>query len=739
MNIMNINTILRRVIIGGVFLVPFIPIIVAPTMFFPFITGKNFAFRILVEIIFAFWLVLAYRDSEYRPTFSWVLAAVAAFVGVITIADFLGENVYKSFWSNFERMEGLITIWHLGAYMLVVGTVLNTQKLWSWFAHTSIAASVIVSAYSIFQLLNDFATHQGSRLDATLGNASYLAVYMLFHVFILAFLLFRQSIGGAGNRGAAWMKWLYGALMFVELVVLYYTATRGTILGLIGGSLLAAFLVMIFGKEYPRARKVTAGLFIGMLVFIGAFLALKNTDFVKTSPVLSRFANISPSETTTQSRFIIWSMSLQGFKEHPIFGWGQENYNLVFNKYFNPSLWRQEPWFDRSHNIFFDWLIAGGLLGLLAYLSLFGAIFYYLWRKSADNHFSLLDKSILTGLFAAYFFHNFFVFDNIISYILFFSMLAYMHHVAIETSNKESAVNGVAVATNEKAGLIFAPVVLVALVFVIYVANVKGILTAQTLLQALQSQSEGPQKNLELYEKALAYGTFGAHEIREQLAQAASQATELNVPPEMKQKFAILARDEMQKQIKAMPNDARYQVFMASFLNRIGDFDNAILYAERAIALSPKKQAMYFELATSYLNKKEYGKTLEVLKQAFELDTTYDKARVVYAMAAIYAGHNDLAKELLTSAYGTMIINDDKLVNAYATTKQYDKVIAIWKLRLKDAPDNPQYHLSLGASYLQAGERGLAVSEIQKVIDLNPQFKDQGEYYIREIRAGRNP
>lgn len=731
---MNINTILRRTIIGALFFVPFIPLIVAPSMFFPFITGKNFAFRILVEIMFAAWLILAYREPGYRPKFSWVLAAVLTFVGAITLADFLGENVYKSFWSNFERMEGLITIWHLGAYMLVAGAVLNTERLWSWFAHASVVASAIVSAFSISQLLKDFALHQGSRLDATLGNASYLAVYMLFHIFILAFLLFRR------HGGPQLVKWLYGTLMAVELVVLYYTATRGTILGLIGGSLLAAFLVMVFGKEYPRARKATAGIFIGILALIGVFLAAKNSDFVKTSPVLSRFGNISASETTTQSRFIIWGMSLQGFKEHPILGWGQENYNIVFNKYFDPRLWRQEAWFDRSHNIFFDWLIAGGLLGLLSYLSLFGAILYYLWRKNADNHFSLIDKSVLTGLFAGYFFHNFFVFDNLISYMLFFSVLSYMHWVAAETSKKEESITASDVEAQEQnAGIIFGPVVIIALALVLYTVNIKGILTAQTLLQALQSQSEGPQKNLELYKTALSYGHLGSSETREQLIQAASQAADLNISPELKQKFAALARDEMQKQIRAMPNDARYQVFMASFLNRTGDFDNAILYAERAIALSPKKQAMYFELATSYLNKKDYNKTLEILKQAFELDTTYDKARVVYAMAAIYAGHNDLAKELLVSAYGTMIVNDDKLVNAYATTKQYDKVIAIWKLRLKDDQNNPQYHLSLGASYLQAGERGLAISEIQKVIDLNPQFKDQGEYYIREIRAGRNP
>ena len=57
----------------GVFLVPFIPLIVASSMFFPFITGKNFAFRIIVEVLFALWLLLALRNPEIRPKRSFIL------------------------------------------------------------------------------------------------------------------------------------------------------------------------------------------------------------------------------------------------------------------------------------------------------------------------------------------------------------------------------------------------------------------------------------------------------------------------------------------------------------------------------------------------------------------------------------------------------------------------------------------------------------------------------------------
>ena len=42
---------LRYVAIAGAFALPFVVLFVAQSLFFPFITGKNFAFRIIVEIM----------------------------------------------------------------------------------------------------------------------------------------------------------------------------------------------------------------------------------------------------------------------------------------------------------------------------------------------------------------------------------------------------------------------------------------------------------------------------------------------------------------------------------------------------------------------------------------------------------------------------------------------------------------------------------------------------------------
>src|SRR3989344_3624602 len=107
---MDMKTILRRVVFVGIFAIPFIPFLVTPSMLFPFITGKNFIFRIIVEIIFGAWVLLAIKDAEFRPKFSWLLVAMTSFVAIVGIADIFAENPYKAFFhmGGFKRAYVLI-------------------------------------------------------------------------------------------------------------------------------------------------------------------------------------------------------------------------------------------------------------------------------------------------------------------------------------------------------------------------------------------------------------------------------------------------------------------------------------------------------------------------------------------------------------------------------------------------------------------------------------------------------
>src|SRR3989344_2001370 len=339
---LDFNTILRYALIAGIFIIPFIPFIVAKGMFFPFIVGKNFTFRILVELMLGGWLFLAWRDTRYRPRFSLILAAYALFLGVNIVADLFGENLFRSFWSNFERMDGLVNYLHFFAYFLIIGAVLNTEKLWTRFFQTTLAASVLMAFYAFAQLAGKIVINQGgARIDATLGNASYLGLYALFHVFIAAFLFAKER--------NVWWRVAYGAVGALNLIILYNTATRGAILGIALGVFLAAILVFVFEKGWGARRKSAAAIIALVLVAGGFLVVFRNAPFITENPILSRIASVARVEAVIadmqNSRFRIWEMAWKGFKEHPILGWGQENFNLVFSKFYDPRMYGQEPWF----------------------------------------------------------------------------------------------------------------------------------------------------------------------------------------------------------------------------------------------------------------------------------------------------------------------------------------------------------------------------------------------------------
>jgi len=732
---MTIQKYLRWTIIVGCFVALLTPLFVSNSLFFPFITGKAFFFRIVVEIVFALWLILIVRDQSARPIRSPLLIALAAFGVIIILATLFSRYPYHSFWSNFERMDGLVSYLHLGAFWLVLISVFKTEKIWRRFLNTSLIVSLLVVGYSFFQLAGWAAIHQGSvRLDATLGNATYLAVYLLINIFIALYFLL-----GVGTSRI--MKYLYSALLILQLIILYHTATRGAILGLIVGLFVASILALWRGRGYlsPKLKKIALGVLLVIVLIVGVLFLVRGTSFVQNSPVLSRFASISLSERTTESRLLIWQMSLQGAKEHLLLGWGPENYYLVFNQYYEPALWRQEQWFDRSHNIFLDWLISAGALGLAGYLSLFVVALYLIWRKPREGQnlpLNVVGQSILTGLLIAYFFQNIFVFDNLMSYILFLTILAYLHFASTEPSPTKSVINS---KISLQAGV--GVVGVVALVLVIYFVNYKPILAAKNLVLAI-SPYETAENRVASFKKVFALDTFGASEASEQaVLVAGSIATDEKVPMATRQEMAKIAFDHINQEIKRTPNNARLYLFASSMYEMIGKPDLALQAIKKAEELSPRKQSIIDQEVSFLTRQGKFPEALMVAKRSYDLDQTALEPLKIYTLIAIYSGENKLANDLLLEL---KIINpadllDDRFINAYAETKQYNKVLELWQAKVAADSKNAENHVRLAAAYFAIGQIQNSIRELEIFISLDPGKKADGEYLINEIKAGRNP
>ena len=732
----KLNQFLRYIIFGAIFLVPFVPLVVMSSFFFPFIVGKGVLFRILVELAMGAWVILAIGDKKYRPKFSWIFAGILSLVIVMFFADWLGDNPLKSFWSNFERMEGGVTLLHLLGYFVVITSFFDTEKIWKRFFNTSLTVSAGVGFYGIFQMLGWVGASQGiSRLDISFGNASYLAIYMVFHIFLALFLLIRSQKWGN------WRNCFYGGIIILDTFILYHTATRGAILGFVTAILLISFLIVLLEKKKLIFKKISWGILLGTLILVGGFIVFKNSNFIKDSEVLNRFATISLEETTTKSRFMIWNMAWQGVKEKPILGWGQENFNYVFNKNYDPRMYGQEEWFDRTHNVFLDWLIAGGFLGLLTYLFLFGTFLYYLWSKKYENNFSLLEKSIFSGLLMGYFIHNLFVFDNLISYILFFTILGFVHNQiskanSQEENKKESWLDRIDDDTTLK---IIAVVLIVLTLFSVHFFNTKCVLVNRALLQAIQPQTAGVIENLNYYKKALSYNSFANQEIREQLMKFAVNIKDLNLDVEIKKELFELAVSEAEKEIKRDPENTRIEVFLGSLLGSYGYFDESLKHLQRGLELSPNKQSIRFEIGSDYVNRGEYDKAFEILKEAYELAPEYNRAKSLYILSAIYAGKEDLIEASLGSVDNWEVDFNTDFVTAYNSVGEKQKAMEILENLVKNNPSNVQYHISLAAAYFENNQNSKSISELEKAIKLDSNFKEQGEKFIENIKSGVRP
>lgn len=776
---MNLEKALRWVVLAGVFLLPFLVLYVSRSLFFPFITGKNFAFRIIVEIISGGYLALAFAYPAYRPKRTWLLWAFAAFVGIMALADLFGTYPLKSFWSNYERMEGWITLAHLFAYFVVMGAMLRTKELWHRWWHTSLGVSGLVSVYALLQLAGLITINQGGiRLDATFGNATYLGVYMLFHISMTALLLAREYRGeieivktnfyylvagalqipaailaatdvGGGNGFIAFLIfsagiWTYAwarasrpamaraaliVLMLFQAVALFFTSTRGAILGLVGAGVLAGLIMVIQERQTRLARGVLAAL-IGLVVIVGIFALVKDQQWVKDIEPLWRLST-TLTDGTTFSRLMNWGMAWEGFKERPILGWGQENYAAVFDKYYDPGMWGQEPWFDRVHNIVFDWLIAGGILGLLAYLSLHVVALWMLWRSAL---FAAYEKAILSGLFAGYFFYLLFTFDNLTSYLFFVATLAY---IATRTTENDAA-------SASPANPTILPWVAGGAILIVWLVawfvNADAIAQNRLVIRALSPQNAGPTQNLEYFKQAAAMRGVGTQEAREQFSQAAIAVVGAqNIDASLKEGFVKGAFDAMTAQQADAPRNARFPFFLGILFDHSGLYADAKTQLDRAHELSPNKQSILYELGLNAFARGVNDEAVGYFKQAYELATENIDAKKYYVAALIRAGKDTEAEPLLRELVDSDAATDPRIAQALASRGMYAAVAEIWRMHTAKHPEDVEARFVLVGAYYQAGARAQALAELEAIKREHPAAAEQADQFIADIEKGVTP
>ena len=679
------------------------------------------------------WILLALFDSRYRPKFSWILLSMLGFLGVMFFANLFGEYPLKSFWSNYERMDGYVTLVHFFLYFIVTSAMLTVEKHWNWFFNTTLSIAVLVCFYAFAQISGAIEISQGGswRVDSTLGNSTYMAVYMLFHVFIAALMFTRSA---SRNR-----KIVHGLLIALFTFILFQTGTRGAILGLIGGGLLTASYLTIFATAYPRMRKAGAGILFALILLVAGFVVIRDAAFIQNMPMFDRLADISLK--SGDIRFMVWSVALEGIKERPILGWGQENFSYVFNAYYDPGLHIAEAWYDRTHNVVFDWLIAGGILGALAYFSIFIATLFYtvvrpivnrFRKRKEDATFTVMERALLLGLLGAYVFHNLFVFDNIVSYIFFAVILAFIHtRVAVDIRFiKEFRIDPMFVSR------IAVPVGGVLLAATIYFVNVPAMRAAGDIIDSFRSQNIDTR--MEEFQQALDRDSFGRQEIVEQLVQQAMTLQDQeSIPASEKREFATFAEKELLAMIEEKPNDPRFYIFLAGLYRAQGEAAQAAEALAGARALTPTKPSIIVEQGVLEYQRMNFDAMARFFKETYELAPNFERGRILYGGSLLYTGETERFAEVLTEPYMLAFADSSAPFLAIGKAEHIAALDRYFESYLDAHPESTIARTAYAQILQIRGEKTEALGLIEEGVALDPAFGSVGNCFVTNLEANR--
>jgi len=614
----NLTFIFRNVAFIAVLLSLIAPLVISKDMFFPFIGPKSIYFMFFSQIAFFSWLVLAIHNRNFLPSKNIILFSLSLFIGVLFLNSFLGEDFQNSFWSNHERMTGFLMHLHLFGFFLAATSIFRN---WEWkvvFSSSAFIASVlgIIAMYDRFVGIETVSFSGG----ATTGNTSFMGTYLLFNAFIALYLFLKNKdyyriLGG-----------IFFAIISFSLI--FNPGGRAALISFVSGIILFYLLFLLFEKK--GFLRILSGIIIliAFLFSIAGFLIVLNPKSETAQSFLSK-SNLG----TIGGRTIVWEISLKGFLDKPIFGWGLENFPLAFSKHYNPCLGTErcgaDTLYDRAHNFWHDNLVSFGIIGSVFYFFLFGSVLFFLWRKYFKKETGFIEAGIFTSLFAAYFVQGLTVFDVVSSLIMLFLILAFISGLSKKEEYSFEKVKDPSVIV----------IFLIFLLFLFYLNYfvIRPYKASTLIIESFRSEV-GSERRIELAKEAIYISPLGRDHIRKQMASRIIAYTGKSSGALNEIIFFI---NELEDEILRSPFDYNSHISLGRlYLQYVNIFiainernvteeilDEAMVYVgrakevlEKAIEISPKKQTAYWFLAEAKVKEGNPEEALLLTQKAIELE-----------------------------------------------------------------------------------------------------------------------
>lgn len=745
-----------------------LPLLSLKPLFAPPDFAKTSIFLILSSILI---FLLAYQTlfekKEFKeitdrknPVFLpfWILIGYCVWIFASAVFSL---DIGYSLWGSPLRGGGSVAYILLILFSLLLFFILKAKdwdRVWNW----NIIVGIIVSIIAIFQRFGIFGELFVGRFDrpvSTLNNPIFLALYLLVLFFIsLSFFFFKKS------------KWFYFFSCLLFLFVIFISGTRAALLGAGLGLMFFAFFFPSKSQKAKRIKIAAAGIVISSVIL---FFWLNTQPQLVQRISKNRIIGITFSRIWTltgnfslynifASRASGWEMAVKAIKDRPIFGYGPENFSIAFDKYYNPNLpgigissdisQGRTTWWDKAHSFFFEIGSTCGIPALIAYLSVFGILFWKLRKeKSAIKH------GIQAG-FIAYLVADFFSIDSFSTNLVAFSLVSYSLFL-LRGEKPEEKILPKRSSSWKYVFLFFLAVFL--LVFS-WSYSVKPLLANKELNKIIY-WSEHKQCDAALKEAERATSADGS-------ISAFAKLTYLDIvgecsPTQTEEKKIELYHNSISRLKELMllrPYYTRTWYYYVFYATKIIEKDQSLSKEmkdqfskeasasfEKAKALSPNRPIILAQGAKFNLAIGNFSQAQEIVDQCLKISSQYPDCW--WARAEIYLKSGNISKgsEIINSSldmglfdfpdhsYTDPYIRNAivEFINFYNINKirDYNLLARLYQKIIIVEYESFQHHASLAYVYKELGQYQKAREEAAIVLKLSPESKPIVEEFLKTL------
>lgn len=331
-----------------------IPLIYIPVILFPFELPKVIASEAVIFVMFFVWILSTSVKQEVRKNATVFFVVVPLFV--LSLVGFFMQPNLLSFFGNPYRLQGVFLLWSM--LVLLIVTVYSSQ----------VRLNSIVWAISFVALLAStfvFKHPSTGRAVGTLGEANALSAAAVF-LWPFSFLFEHKRIRRSG--------WYLSAVALIATGVIVFLS--GSRAGIIALCIQLAYIVLRRFVKVPYVPLIIALLFI-----IGSLVL----PFVDTQGVY-------------ENRAEIWKTAYSAGFKSPIIGQGFGNVQMAIRESaltIGNNIRFQVV--DSSHNMFLDWWIEGGVIGVVL---LTGIVLYTIFalERKKQQAYSVMFLGVVSVL-----------------------------------------------------------------------------------------------------------------------------------------------------------------------------------------------------------------------------------------------------------------------------------------------------------------------------------------------------